>query len=294
MNNSQFQMNQIGMNMSGNMNNQNLQNNMNQNQINPFMNMNNLMFIQNNIQMAMPMNSNFMNPYQRIIELENIIRQKDEEIEELKNKLKSRINDFAEIFCSSSKVKFKFYPLDNHENQIEFEETCYDYEKFINIKKRIAKKINKNYNNLILQSFPYYIADYYKIGGLFYQKEPCITVREINKESNATNNGDNPRLDNDERKERKVKLTFVTTQGSRGDFWVPTDIPIGIILIFFLLKARDPDKVLDIINRNILVSFVYKTFPLKLDDKRELWEIIDDSEKSPIIIVNFSDSLIGG
>ena len=84
MNNSQLPMNQIGMNMLGNMNNQNLQYNMNQNQINPFMNMNNPMLIQNNNQMAMAMNSNFMNPYQRIIELENITRQKDEEIEELK------------------------------------------------------------------------------------------------------------------------------------------------------------------------------------------------------------------
>ena len=62
MNNSQLPINQFGMNMLGNMNNQNLQYNMNQNQINPFMNMNNPMFIQNNIQMAMPMNSNFMNP----------------------------------------------------------------------------------------------------------------------------------------------------------------------------------------------------------------------------------------
>ena len=45
-------------------------------------------------------------------------------------KLKSQNNDFAEIFChSSSKVKYKFYPLDNNKNQIEFEETCYDYEK---------------------------------------------------------------------------------------------------------------------------------------------------------------------
>ena len=84
MNNSQLPMNQIGMNMLGNMNNHNLQYNMNQNQINPFMNMNNPMLIQNNNQMAMAMNSNFMNPYQRIIELENITRQKDEEIEELK------------------------------------------------------------------------------------------------------------------------------------------------------------------------------------------------------------------
>ena len=119
-------------------------------------------------------------------------------------------------------------------------------------------------------------------------------MREINNESNANNNGENPRLDYDKRREGKVKLLFKTTQNLSIHFLVPKDIPIGIIFIFFLLKVRYPDEVLDIFNRKIKVSFIYKTFPLKLDDKREIWEIIDDSENPPLILVNFSDSLYGG
>jgi len=43
-----------------------------------------------------------------------------------------------------------------------------------------------------------------------------------------------------------------------------------------------------------LLFIKHKTFPLKLHDKREIWEIIDDSENPPRILVNFSDSLSGG
>lgn len=145
-----------------------------------------------------------------------------------------------------------------------------------------------------MQSHPDYIADYIRIGGLFYHEEPCITVREINKESNAINIGENPRLDYDEKREGKIKLLFVTTQGLNYYCWVPKDIPIGLIFIFFVLKTRDPDKVPDIFNRKVSVSFVYKTIPLKLDDKREIWEIIDDSENPPRILDNFSEGLYGG
>ena len=153
--NNMFQMNQMGMNMMGNINNnQNLINNMYQmqNKINPLMNinnnflnqMNNNQFNPNNIQMP----QNYINPYQRIIELENIIKQKDLKIEDLKRQLQNKVkfNDLSTILCDNKTIdiQFKFIPLENPKNEFEFQETCYIHEKFIMVKKRISKKLNKN------------------------------------------------------------------------------------------------------------------------------------------------------
>ena len=82
--------------MMGNNYNMNLMNNMYQ--IDQLVNMNNQMFNQmnnnnqfnqnNNIQMPNQMNNNIiLNLYQRIFELENIIKQKDLEIKNLKQQL---------------------------------------------------------------------------------------------------------------------------------------------------------------------------------------------------------------
>ena len=121
------------MSMMNNINNQNLINNnfQMQNQINPLINIdnqvNNKQSNQNNIQMP----TNFIDPYQRIIELENIIKQKDLEIEDLKKQLQLHIkehsNDLTTFLYDNNSVelKFKFIPLENPKNEIEFQETCY-------------------------------------------------------------------------------------------------------------------------------------------------------------------------
>ena len=116
--------------MMSNNNNMNLMNNMHQ--INQLVNMNNQMINQNynnnqfnqnnNIQIQNQANNIILNLYQRIFELENIIKQKDLEIENLKqqlnyNKFSSWRNDLSCKFnisceciynCTSRMILFLF------------------------------------------------------------------------------------------------------------------------------------------------------------------------------------------
>ena len=147
--------------MMDNNNNQNLIKNMDQlqNQINPLMNMNSPMLNQinnnnsnqNNIQMNMQINNNIINLNERIIELENIIKQKDLEIENLKKQLESgHYCNLDHFFCFSSlDLKFKFIPSGKQKNEIEFQESFNKNYTFSQVKKRIAKILNKKLDNLL-------------------------------------------------------------------------------------------------------------------------------------------------
>ena len=151
-------MNQFGMNMMNNINNLNLNNNMNQiqNQINSSMNMYNPFYNQINYMPfnQMGINNNFTNPYQRIIELENIIKEKDLEIENLKKKLRNFF-DLENIPCFNetdfTQLNFTFIPSENPQNVIEFQKFFNKKKKFIKAKRWVAKKLNKNLNDLYFE-----------------------------------------------------------------------------------------------------------------------------------------------
>ena len=172
-------MNPYAMNMNmmnNNFNNLNLYNNINNmNNINQFQNQhqhqmnhqfnpslnqmnNNIQLNQNNIQMPMNMNNNFMNnPYQRIIELENIIKLKDLEIKELKMQLaqKNCDNFKAPYFLNEKEfttLKFRVIPSDNSQNEFHYFEKAFKLKKkFIEIKKLVAKKLNKDFDKLFFE-----------------------------------------------------------------------------------------------------------------------------------------------
>lgn len=144
--------------MMSNNNNMNLMNNMYQ--INQLVNMNNQMFNQiynnnqfnqnNNFQMPNLMNNNnIFNLYQRIFELENIIKQKDLEIENLKQKLNnSQFSNWRNLPCFKNvNLKFKIISSENPNKVIELEERFYNNEKFDQVKELIENKLNMNLNN---------------------------------------------------------------------------------------------------------------------------------------------------
>ena len=180
-------MNPYAMNMNmmnNNFNNLNLYNNINNmNNINQFQNQhqhqmnhqfnpslnqmnNNIQLNQNNIQMPMNMNNNFMNnPYQRIIELENIIKLKDLEIKELKMQLaqKNCDNFKAPYFLKEKEfttLKFRVIPSDNSQNEFHYFEKAFKLKKkFIEIKKWVAKKLNKDFDKLFFECDKILIRD---------------------------------------------------------------------------------------------------------------------------------------
>ena len=215
---NQIPMNQMGINMMGNfpnnMNNQNLMNNIYpiQNQINPLMNfniptsnnMNNGMG-QNNNQMPIQMNFNYINPYQRILELENIIREKDIEIEKLKQLIKNQNYDDMVDFLQNDgesflfeennfdfdenkgdfwEINFKFTPSNNNDNPIELKETCNINEKVFQVEKRISKKLNKSLNQLKFVVFSNEIPRELKLIEAGLYDKSTVTVTEKKKRRN--------------------------------------------------------------------------------------------------------------
>ena len=295
------------MNMMNNMNNMNSINYMNQmpNQINmnnPMFNQMNNQFNQNNIQMPMQMNFNFINPYQRIIELENIIKQKDIEIENLKSLLKLQKNDLTQILYDefgTFKLKYKFIPLESPEKEIEFEDITYNCEPTINVKKRIAKKLNKNLNYL------YFIQDnmefpIFNHQSLRFFKGRTITIKELKDKKGATQEikeEDNTKSDDildDDSKKMTINLFFKTTQGVEKILFASRNTPIGIILIFYLLREKGANFVMDIIKKkDRRICFLYHATPLRIDDDRKIREIFGEN-LTPRILVNDVDNIIGG
>ena len=196
--NNIFHVNQIGTSM----NNYNLMNNMHQiqNQINPLIYFNNIPNQMNNINQFNPniqISTNFINPYQRISELENIIIQKNLEIEDLKRQLQSNNKDLTTILNDnkSLELKFIFIPLENSKKIFEFQQTCYKDEKFITVKKRISKKLNKNLKNLI---FKYnkggYIYGNSKVGNLFH--DSIVVIKEVVNQDDYISSDDSEDYDN--------------------------------------------------------------------------------------------------
>lgn len=173
--------------MMSNNNNMNLMNNMYQ--INQLVNMNNQMFNQiynnnqfnqnNNFQMPNLMNNNnIFNLYQRIFELENIIKQKDLEIENLKQKLNNNeFSNWINLPCFKKvNLKFKIISSENPNKVIELEERFYNNEKFDQVKELIENKLNMNLNNYYFLHNKLLISNEEKV--FCYPSNSIIIIKE--------------------------------------------------------------------------------------------------------------------
>jgi hypothetical protein len=311
---NQNPMNQMGINMIGNfnnnMNNHNLMNNMNniypvQNQINPLMyfnNMNNGMN-QNNSQIPNQMNFNYLNLYQRIIELENIIREKDKEIEKLKKQIENEIsNDMVDFLQkhnesipsnkdASLEINFKFIPSENTDNEIIIKETCNLNEQFIEVKKRISKKLDKKVNKLQFTFKNMLIFDKLKI----IQMDLCNndTVMVIEKKNVVITQNEEEEEEGNEEGDRKINLIFTTTQGISLNIITSKKYPIGQVLTFYLFRMRKLKVITDLMNGKEGICFLFNSIRLTVRDKKTVGHIFEGIS-NPKIIVNDVDNMIGG
>ena len=173
--------------MMGNNYNMNLMNNMYQ--IDQLVNMNNQMFNQmnnnnqfnqnNNIQMPNQMNNNIiLNLYQRIFELENIIKQKDLEIKNLKQQLyNNQFSNWRNLPCFKIvNLKFKIISSEDQNKVIELEESFNCNDRFDQVKEFIENKIKMNLNNYYFLYNKDLIYSYEKVG--YYSSNSIIVIKE--------------------------------------------------------------------------------------------------------------------
>ena len=172
--------------MMSNNNNMNLMNNMHQ--INQLVNMNNQMINQNynnnqfnqnnNIQIPNQTNNIILNLYQRIFELENIIKQKDLEIENLKQQLNSnQFSNWRNLPCFKLvNLKFKIISSENPNKIIELEENFNSNDRFDQVKEFIENKLNMNLNNYYFLYNKDLIYSEEKVNG--YLSNSIIIIKE--------------------------------------------------------------------------------------------------------------------
>ena len=291
------------------MNNPNFINNMNQipNQINPLMNMN------------MIEQMNYFNLNKRIIELENIIKKKDKQIAKLKEKL-DKSTSFDYIYSPNrdetddeDEDEYKVYkdieliisyiPPEKSDDKFIFREYCNFNEKIKSIKKRLFKKISEKFNvkfknlKFLYNSCPLIDQITASECGLTNLCNMTITsiinVKGARKDNILEKKNEIHENSTIEDNEDKIGLTFMTTIGTSRNIFVNRDIPIGVVLIYYFLITRKFNEFIDLINGNIKISFIYKSYHLNIKDGKNVEEIFGN-EKNPKIIVNDTNNLIGG
>ena len=73
------------------------------------------------------------------------------------------------------------------------------------------------------------------------------------------------------------------------------DIPIGIVLIYFLLITEKLDELIDLINgNNKNINFMFNLSLLNIKDKKTVEEVFGNEIKNPKILVNEMNNLTGG
>jgi len=245
---------------------------------------------------------NIVNLNQRIKELEDIIKQKDIQIAKLKEKL-SKMNSFDYIYSPNqleiddddeSKIHkdleliIRYNPSEKPDDKFVFTEYFNFNEKIRSIKKRLFKKISEKYNNVQLKNLK------------FVYNTSNLNDRLTAIESGLINRSNIFILDNKDIKEtgkdneEKIGLTFKTTQGISKFLFANREIPIGIVLIYYFLITEKLNELIDFINGNKRISFVFNASFLNIKDKRSLEEVFGNKIKNPIILVNDMNALIGG
>ena len=252
----------------------------------------------NNDKISIFEEEDFIKNDQNIRELEYIIKKKDLEIVKLKKKLvKYKIFDFIYILNNDEdeyetknqnklvkdvELNIIYYsPTNKNNDKIEFKEYCNLNEKFKKVRKRIEKRIseilNKNFKNL-------------KFTHNNYEIHNELTLAESGLTNNATIiiiNVDNNNNDS------KIYLKFMTSQGVQTNFIVYRGIPISIVLIFYLLRKGKIFPIIDLINGQGQIVFLYNACRLRIKDERNVGEIFGN-EMYATIVVNDVSNLRGG
>ena len=99
--------------------------------------------------------------------------------------------------------------------------------------------------------------------------------------------------DNEDDNEAKISLTFSSLEGIIYNIIVYKRIPIGIVLIIYLLRRQKLYQLIDLINGENNIAFIFNAFPLKVKDKRKVGEIFGNI-KNPNILVSDMHNLKGG
>jgi len=245
---------------------------------------------------------NVVNLKQRIIELENIIKKKDIQIAKLKEKL-AKCNPFDFIYSPNkeeiddeeeSKVYkdieliIRYNPSEKPDDKFVFIDYCNFNEKIRNIKKRLFKKISEKYNYVQLKNLKF-VYNSYNLNDKLTAAESGL----FNK-SNIFILEDNKIKEEVKDNEEKIGLTFRAMQGNSNFIFANREIPVGIVLIYYFLITEKLNELIDLINGNNNISFLFNASLLNIKDKRTVGEIFGNIIKNPIIMVNEINGLIGG
>ena len=271
---NQMNLNQIGMdamninNMGMNPMNMN-QMGMNQVGINNQFNQMNIMNMDN-----VTMNvKNLIQPYEnKIKELEEIIRQKDFEITVLKQKLNiSNVNNnFMNMNQMMMNQNINQMMIENKEIDIiiKSEEetskiTCFEHDKLSKIREKCNIKGFLTHNYHILDE-----SKSIKENGLkFYD---IIDVKPNFKH-----------------------IAFKKTNGCNYALNLSDDLPIGLAIIYYLIKYEDPIYLLPLLNNKNKfndIIFIYNAIQLNVKDVTPLRTIFSNSN-NPYVVVNLTKNL---
>lgn len=178
--------------------------------------------------------------------------------------------------------------MNNPKNEIDFSETCNINEKFLRAKKRIAKKLNKNINNLLLMLNSFIIDDQLRICESGFLEGDLVVIKEINKSIKAINEENNLESDDDENlRKEKVNIKFLSPLGVINNIVAYKNIPIGIILLFYMLSHINSEQIMDNINGKESIHFLFNGAKLNINDSRKVGKLFKNIG-IPIIKVSFS------
>ena len=279
--------NQMGMNMNNqmgmNMNNQmgmNMNNQMGMNMNNQMgMNMNNQIGINNQMGMnmnnqmnPMNMNNNWMNGY--------LGNNNNMNFPFLNN-----INPINEIKKNnSSQINLIF-----HFDKMIHNELCSFNEKFIDVSKRVCKKLGKNYKNYkfifnaknIHHDLSIAEAGISNASNIF-----AVTYKGV-KGAPFGGNNKNEGSDSDDDKGLKISVMFKDPRGNTKTIILNENKSIGTAIKRYLVKINREDFI-----GNEGLIFIYNQKKINYNDKRMLKDVFN-GDLYPTIIVNDATDLIG-
>ena len=197
-------------------------------------------------------------------------------------------NDDSKVY-KDFELFIRYNPQEKPDDKFVLTECCNRYEKIRSIKKRIFKKISEKYNNIRLKNLKFVYNSYNLNDKLTAVESGLINRSNII----ILNNNNIKEADNDN--EEKIGLTFKTISGKTEYIMANRDIPIGIVLIYFLLITEKLDELIDLINgNNKNINFMFNLSLLNIKDKKTVEEVFGNEIKNPKILVNEMDNLIGG
>lgn len=252
----------------------------------------------------------------RIQQLEQIIKQKDTEIAFLKQQIYSfgininspfgnqNLNNLNNINNNQNQNQINFMnnPLmsNNNENRKKYDfiedygyiniETCgiiktnidcFIYEKAIIPMTKIAEKLGKSIKDLQFISLGHGIKELkpqltLEEIGIYDNSLISVKEREINQ---IDNNFDNFNINQKVEKTnvKYINFLFKSDEGNRSTIVLNENIPIGIALLLYLIKAGRESDLFDLIQGKNTIYFLYNSRKLNISDKTRIKNIFTNS-----------------